>query len=229
MKIFAIIPAGGKGTRINSEIPKQYLRFHNKELIAYTIEIFQKNDLIDEIIIAAQKDYFNILYSIKEKYLFTKISQIVEGGSERQFSVFNALKSIKADDNDIILVHDAVRPLLSQEILEKSIQSAVEFGSSVVAIKAKDTLIKGNDLIEDYIDREKIYYVQTPQAFRYKIIYNAMKKAEEDNFLATDESMIVKHAGNSIKIVEGSSFNFKITTDDDIELFKLISHDIDIR
>lgn len=224
MKTFAIIPAGGKGTRINSDLPKQYLTFHNKELIAYTIEVFQSNNSIDEIIIAAQKDFFNLLYTIKEKYQFTKISKIIEGGSERQFSVFNAIKSIKADDDDIVLVHDAVRPLLPQNILEKSIQTAVEFGSSVVAIKAKDTLIKGNNFIEEYVDRNEIYYVQTPQVFKYKIFLSAMKKAEEDNFLGTDESMVVRHAGYSIKIVEGSSLNFKITTEDDIKLFELILH-----
>lgn len=224
MKTFAIIPAGGKGTRINSNLPKQYLTFHNKELIAYTIEVFQSNNSIDEIIIAAQKDFFNLLYTIKEKYQFTKISKIIEGGSERQFSVFNAIKSIKADDDDIVLVHDAVRPLLPQNILEKSIQTAVEFGSSVVAIKAKDTLIKGNNFIEEYVDRNEIYYVQTPQVFKYKIFLSAMKKAEEDNFLGTDESMVVRHAGYSIKIVEGSSLNFKITTEDDIKLFELILH-----
>lgn len=224
MKTFAIIPAGGKGTRINSDLPKQYLTFHNKELIAYTIDVFQSNNSIDEIIIAAQKDFFNLLYTIKEKYQFTKISKIIEGGSERQFSVFNAIKSIKADDDDIVLVHDAVRPLLPQNILEKSIQTAVEFGSSVVAIKAKDTLIKGNNFIEEYVDRNEIYYVQTPQVFKYKIFLSAMKKAEEDNFLGTDESMVVRHAGYSIKIVEGSSLNFKITTEDDIKLFELILH-----
>ncbi len=110
MKTFAIIPAGGKGKRGGTETPKQYLKFHDKELIAYTLDVFQNNNLIDEIIISAKSDFFSLLNEIKEKYNLTKISQIVEGGEERQDSVYNALKSINADDNDLIAVHDAARP-----------------------------------------------------------------------------------------------------------------------
>lgn len=224
MKTFAIIPAGGKGKRINSEIPKQYLLFNGKELITYTLHIFQKSHLIDEIIIAAQHEYFSLLNEIKQKYSFTKITNIVESGSERQFSVFNAVKSIKANDDDLILVHDAVRPLLKESILENVINAAKNFGSAITAIKAKDTLIKGTDLIEYYIDRSDTYYVQTPQVFQYKIFLHAMEKAEKENFIGTDESMLIHNAGYRIKIVEGSSMNFKITTDDDLKLFeKLIS------
>ncbi|MEJ5350639.1 MAG: 2-C-methyl-D-erythritol 4-phosphate cytidylyltransferase [Melioribacteraceae bacterium] len=228
MKIFAIIPAGGKGERINSEIPKQYLQINGKEIIAYTIEVFQKCELIDEIIIASQKDYFELLNQIKSKYCFTKITGIVEGGNERQYSVFNAVKSIIADNNDLIVVHDAVRPLLPLSVLENTIKTAIHFGSAIAAIKAKDTLIKGNELVEDYIDRKEIYYVQTPQIFQYKIFYDSMKKAEKENFIGTDESMIVKNAGYKVKIVEGSAFNFKITTKDDLKLFSSISQNMNV-
>jgi len=223
MKTFAVIPAGGKGLRINSEIPKQFLSINGKELIAYTIDVFQKCNMIDEIIIASQKDYFELLNQIKSKYSFTKITNIVEGGKERQFSVFNAVKSIIANDDDLIIVHDAVRPLLPLSVLENAIKTAIQYGSAITAIKAKDTLVKGNEFVEDYIDRKEIYYVQTPQIFQYKIFYNSMIKAEKDNFIGTDESMILKNAGYKVKIVEGSAFNFKITTKDDLKLFSLIS------
>jgi len=223
MKTFAVIPAGGKGLRINSEIPKQFLSINGKELIAYTIDVFQKCNMIDEIIIASQKDYFELLNQIKSKYSFTKITNIVEGGKERQFSVFNAVKSIVANDDDLIVVHDAVRPLLPLSVLENAIKTAIQYGSAITAIKAKDTLVKGNEFVEDYIDRKEIYYVQTPQIFQYKIFYNSMIKAEKDNFIGTDESMILKNAGYKVKIVEGSAFNFKITTKDDLKLFSLIS------
>ena len=223
MKTFAVIPAGGKGLRINSEIPKQFLSINGKELIAYTIDVFQKCNMIDEIIISSQKDYFELLNQIKSKYSFTKITNIVEGGKERQFSVFNAVKSIIANDDDLIIVHDAVRPLLPLSVLENAIKTAIQYGSAITAIKAKDTLVKGNEFVEDYIDRKEIYYVQTPQIFQYKIFYNSMIKAEKDNFIGTDESMILKNAGYKVKIVEGSAFNFKITTKDDLKLFSLIS------
>jgi len=168
MKTFAVIPAGGKGLRINSEIPKQFLSINGKELIAYTIDVFQKCNMIDEIIIASQKDYFELLNQIKSKYSFTKITNIVEGGKERQFSVFNAVKSIIANDDDLIIVHDAVRPLLPLSVLENAIKTAIQYGSAITAIKAKDTLVKGNEFVEDYIDRKEIYYVQTPQIFQYQ-------------------------------------------------------------
>lgn len=220
MKIFAIIPSGGIGKRINSPLPKQYIKFNGKELIAYTLSIFQNSNLIDEIIVASQKDYFSLVEEIKIKNDFTKLSKIVEGGSERQASVFNAVKSLQANEDDLILVHDAVRPLLPESVLENSIEQAKKFGAAVVAINAKDTLIKGNDYVQNYVDRNEFYYAQTPQVFKYGIFEAAMLKAESENFIGTDESMLVHRAGFKIKIVEGSSLNFKITTDDDVKLFE---------
>lgn len=219
MKVFAIIPSGGKGLRTSSPLPKQYLRFKGKELIAYTIDLFQQSKMIDEIIVSAQRDFFPLINEIKIRYGFTKMRDPIEGGSERQYSVFNAVKSLNASGDDIIVVHDAVRPFLSEEILENSINTAMESGSAVVAIKAKDTLIKGNSDVDSYLDRNQIYYVQTPQVFRYNIFIDSIKKAEKNGFLGTDESMIVYNAGFKVKIVEGSSFNFKITSDDDLKLF----------
>lgn len=220
MKIYSIIPSGGIGKRINTPLPKQYIKFHDKELIAYTLEVFQQSNLVDEIIVASQKEYFDLIEEIKKRFGFSKLTNIVEGGKERQDSVFNAIKSIHADKDDIILVHDAARPMLSPSILEESINTAKEFGAAVVAIKAKDTLFKGNDLITDYVDRNKFYYAQTPQVFKYKILFDAMQKAETENFIGTDESMLVYRAGFDIKIVEGSSLNFKVTTEEDLKLFE---------
>ncbi|MFA5803197.1 MAG: 2-C-methyl-D-erythritol 4-phosphate cytidylyltransferase [Melioribacteraceae bacterium] len=216
MKTFAIIPSGGTGNRIGTDLPKQYLQFNGKELIAYTIDIFQKCDLIDDIIISACKDYFDLLHTIKNNYSFSKISKIVEGGEERQHSVFNALKSINAKDDDLIIVHDAVRPLLPRDILMKAIETAKISGSAVVAIKAKDTLVKGLDSVISYIDRQDIFYLQTPQIFHFRILMDAFIKAEKEEFIGTDESMLVQRAGNKVNIVSGSSFNFKITTEEDL-------------
>ncbi|MCF8240438.1 MAG: 2-C-methyl-D-erythritol 4-phosphate cytidylyltransferase [Melioribacteraceae bacterium] len=222
MKIYAIIPAGGSGKRTGKSIPKQYLKFNGQELIAYTLDIFQQNNLVDEIIIPAGKDYFEKLNSIKETFGLTKVSNIIEGGRERQNSVFNALSSLNAVDDDLIIVHDAVRPLLSQEILNNAIETAIEHRSVVVAIKAKDTLIKGTDMVNEYLSREEIYYAQTPQIFSFSILNAAMEKAVKENFPGTDESMLVKNAGYNVHLVEGSSLNFKVTTESDIDLLHLI-------
>ena len=223
MKVFAIIPAGGKGKRGGTETPKQYLRFHGKELIVCTLEVFQKNNFVNEIIIAAEPAYFSLLKEIKEKFRLTKISKIVEGGVERQDSVYNALKAIKADDNDFVAVHDAARPLLPENILTNAIKTAKEKGNALVCVKARDTLLKGDKIVKEYVDRAEMYYVQTPQIFRYEDLMKAMKKAYEKNFIGTDESMLIKELGININIVEGSMLNFKVTTVTDIEMFEKIT------
>jgi len=223
MKTVAIIPAGGRGKRGGTETPKQYLRFHGKELIVYTLEVFQKCNLIDEIIIAAEPPYFSLLNKIVKDFNLTKITQIVEGGEERQDSVNSALKSIKADDNDLIAVHDAARPLLPENILTTAINTAKEKGNALVCLKAKDTLLKGDQIVKEYVDRSEIYYVQTPQVFKYKDLKKAMKKAYEKNFIGTDESMLIKELGIDINIVQGSMLNFKVTTMTDIEMFEKLT------
>ena len=226
MKKKVIIPSGGAGSRTGLLQPKQYLSFNGKELIAYTIAAFQNSDLIDEIIIPVQKDYISLINEIKIKYSFTKISCVTEAGSERQYTVKKGLFATECNDDDIILVHDAVRPLIDNKTIEQSIRGAINYGSAVVAIKARDTLIHGESTVQNYVDRENIFYAQTPQVFKYAILKEAMLKAEEDNFLGTDESMLVQRCGYEVKIIEGSSLNFKVTSQDDIKLFKLISENI---
>jgi len=223
VRVFAIIPASGKGKRSSTDVPKQYLKFSGKELIAYTLEVFQNNNLIDEITISAEPEYFSLLNEIKKKFNLTKIIKVVEGGEERQDSVYNALKAIKADDNDLIAVHDAARPLLPDNILTNAINTAKEKGNALVCLKARDTLLKGDQVVREYVDRSEMYYVQTPQIFKYKDLMNAMKKAYEKNFIGTDESMLIKELGIDINIVEGSMLNFKVTTATDIEMFKKLT------
>jgi len=225
MKVIAIIPAGGKGLRAGNAdkkgiaTPKQYLRVNNKELIAHTLETFQKNKLINEIIIAAEPTYFDLLVKIINKYGFRKVKLIVEGGQTRQHSVYNALLSSDANENDLIVVHDAARALLPNEVLSNAIKTAKRKGNALVCIKAKDTLIKATKYVEEYLNRDEVYYVQTPQIFKYKDLLKAMNKAFKENFIGTDESMLVQKIGKKINLVEGSVFNFKITTREDIELF----------
>lgn len=220
MKTFAIIPAAGKGKRSGFSTPKQYLKFNSKELIVYSLEVFQKNKLLDEIIVAAHPDYFSLLKKIKKKYKLSKIRKIVAGGRERQYSVYNALKEINADNNDLIVVHDAARPLLSQKILTNAIQTARKKGNALVCIKARDTLMKGTDVVDSYIERDEVYYVQTPQIFRYHDLMRAMDMAQATDFYATDESMLINNLGIKINIVEGALSNFKVTSEEDINFLR---------
>ncbi len=221
MNTIAVIPAGGKGIRSGNAAPKQYLKFNDKELIVYTLDIFQQNEMIDEIIISAEGNYINLLNDLKEKYNLSKVSKVVEGGDTRQDSVYNGLKSLTdAADNDLIAVHDAARPLLPREVLTDAVQTAKQKGNALVCIKAKDTLIKGNKVVESYLDRDEVYYVQTPQIFPYSVLMQAMKNAYKNNFIGTDESMLVRQIGEKVNIVEGSVYNFKVTTADNIEMFE---------
>lgn len=222
MSAAAIIPAGGKGTRTELEIPKQFHQVNNKELIVYTLEVFQKSPNIDEIIIAAIPDWIEKLNELSDKYALTKVSKIVEGGITRQDSVYNALASKQFVDDDIIIVHDAARPLLTQEILERTIETAKTDGTAVTAIKAKDSLFNGDDNVKAYLERENVYYAQTPQVFRYKILIEAFKKAQNDKFIGTDEAMLVLRNGKEVKIVKGSAINFKVTDREDLEMFESI-------
>ena len=223
MKTVAIIPAGGKGARSGAAAPKQYLKFFGKELIVYTLEVFQQNKHIDEIIIAAESNFLELLEKLKHEYKLAKISKIVEGGEERQDSVYSALKSSEAKEDDLIAVHDAARPLLPQDVLTNAIETAKQKSNALVCLKAKDTLIKGSQVVESYLDRDEVYYVQTPQIFSYHVLMKAMKNAYENNFIGTDESMLVRQIGEKVNLVEGSVFNFKITTAEDIKMFEKVA------
>lgn len=221
MKTIAVIPAGGKGIRSGTAAPKQYLKFNDKELIVYTLEIFQQNKMVDEIVISAERNYFDLLNTLKKKYRLSKILKVVEGGNTRQDSVYNALRSITdVADRDLIAVHDAARPLLPQNVLLNAIETSKQKGNALVCIKAKDTLIKGDNVVESYVDRDEVYYVQTPQIFSYSVLMKSMKNAYENNFIGTDESMLVRQIGEKVNIVEGSVYNFKVTSADDIEIFE---------
>jgi 2-C-methyl-D-erythritol 4-phosphate cytidylyltransferase len=225
VKTFAIIPAGGKGLRSKQSSPKQYLKAEGKELIAYTLETFQANKYINSIVVACEPVYFRLIQRLKKKYNFSKIINVVEGGRERQQSVFNALSSLYANKNDLVVVHDAVRPLLPSNVLSNAIRLAKKKGSALTCIKARDTLMKGDEIVKFYLKRDNIYYVQTPQIFRFADLMGAMQSAKKNKFIGTDESMLVKRTGKSVHIIEGSPFNFKITTKADLELFKRLVKD----
>ncbi len=220
MKIHVIIPAGGKGIRSGSSTPKQYLKVLGKELIFYLLETLEQCKAIDDITIAAEKKYHKKISSIIKKYNFTKIYCLVEGGKERQFSVYNALLSLNAEDDDLIVVHDAARPLLPLQTLNQAIKTATQKGNAVVALGAKDTIMIGDKTVKNYLDREVVFTVQTPQIFSYKILLAAIENAIKKKILGTDESTLVHKLGKKIFISEGSAFNFKVTTGDDINIVK---------
>ena len=223
MKRYAIIPAGGVGKRIGGNIPKQFIQINSKEIIAYTLSVFDKCKLIDEIAVAVSREYFSLMKKIVEENSFTKNIIIAEGGKTRQDSVFSAIASVSPGTEDFICVHDAARPFLSLEILQRALFEAESKGNAVVAIKARDTLAAINSdseedtIVANYPEREKIFYIQTPQIFRFDFFSKAMDYFSSSGFQGTDESMLAFNLGEKINLVEGELKNFKITTKEDLD------------
>lgn len=220
MKISAIIVAAGKGKRMGEGYNKQYILLAGKPIVARTIEVFENVGSIDEIVLVVGKGEIDLARKdIIHKYNFKKVVKIIEGGTERQDSVYNGLKAIDVNCN-IVLIHDGARPFITGNIIEKSIKAAKDAGACVVAVRVKDTIKVVNKNMEvDYTpDRDILWAVQTPQAFEHKLLLEAYKKLRADNIKVTDDAMLVEKLGHIVKIIEGSYENIKITTPEDLIL-----------
>ncbi len=220
METSVVIVAAGKGKRMGKDYNKQYIPLAGKPIIAHTIEIFEKTDLIGEIILVVGRgEIDSVKRDIIYKYNFGKVVKIVEGGAERQDSVYNGLKAVNANC-DIVLVHDGARPFVTGRIIEKSIETAKDVGACAVAVRVKDTIkvVKENMEVDYTPNRDMLWAVQTPQAFRYGLLLKAYEKLQADNIKITDDAMLMENSGHTVKIIEGSYENIKITTPEDLIL-----------
>lgn len=211
----AIIVAAGSGTRIKSNIKKQFILIKDKPILFYSLLAFENCSYIDEIILVLSKDYIEFFeYEIKNKYFFKKV-KVVSGGLERQDSVLNGLQ--QTDKNsEIILVHDGVRPFVNEKNITDIINKTIETGAAILAVKVKDTVkIVENGIVTSTPDRATLYNVQTPQGFKKEILLNAFAN-RKDGIIVTDESKLVEMYGNKVSVVEGSYENIKITTKEDL-------------
>ncbi|MCF8305267.1 MAG: 2-C-methyl-D-erythritol 4-phosphate cytidylyltransferase [Ignavibacteriales bacterium] len=222
MKCFAIIPAGGSGKRFGGNIPKQFIEVSGREIIAYTLEVFNNNDIIDEIIIPVSAEFHKKMEEIVKREGFTKITRIVDAGKERCDSVFNGFTAIRSEENDLIVIHDAARPLLTTQILNNAIASAKIYNAVTVAVPVKDSILSGIEKVQKYVSRENLYHIQTPQIFLAKYLADAYEKGYKKDILPTDESIMVHNASYDVYICNGSSQNFKITTQEDLFIFEAI-------
>ncbi len=220
-KTTAIIVASGTGSRMGSEIPKQFIEVLGKPVIAYTINSLSKCKDIDEIIIVTLSDYLVYCKDIVDAFGFDKVSRIVCGGDTRGNSVFNGLKELD-DDCDIVAIHDGVRPMIDSDTVSECIHQARKYGCAAVGVKMKDTVkvCDENGFIDHTADREKMWAIQTPQVFKKDIIYALHKDAHEKNLSFTDDCILAESAGYKVKIVEGQYENIKITTPQDIFIMK---------
>ena len=216
----AIILAAGNGTRLSNNIKKQFIKIHDKQLFLFSFDSFCSSN-IDKILIVSSKEdinYVRSLVSSNEKFL-----DVIAGGETRQQSVKNALdylKGILADD-DVILIHDAARPLIKFPLINEVINKTIEYDCCSLILPIKDTIISlSNNNYESTLERDKLASVQTPQGFKFKIIYEAHLKAIHSS--ATDDSQLVKSLGFNIHLIKGDEQNFKITTNEDLNYFEYI-------
>lgn len=217
----AIIVAAGSGKRFGGDIPKQFLEIHGKPVLVYTIERFEKCDLIDEIILVLSENEIENFAKQTLKYHFKKLNKIVPGGNSRAESVLNGFQNINSRTAEIIAVHDGARPLVTVDEISKTLAKANEFGAACIVAKVTDTIKKIADgKILSTVDRSNLRRALTPQCFRYEILKRAFNENEISN-IATDECYLVEKLGIEIEIVEGSSKNIKITHEEDLKIAEI--------
>jgi len=223
-KVFAIIPAAGSGTRIGGDIKKQFLPLKGKPIIVHTLQQFEHCSEVDEVALALPESAMSEMEAIVERYRLHKVSKMVLGGAKRQDSVRNVLNRLALKDSDIVLVHDGVRPFIETKRIAHLLKICKEYDAAVLAVQPKDTIRRSTagGYFDQTLDRTALWMIQTPQAFRSKLLIKAFEKAKKDKFYSTDEAALVERLGVKIRIVEGSYDNIKITTPEDLELGLLI-------
>ena len=226
----ALIVAAGSGSRMgNADKPKQFLPIYGKPLMIHTIEAFEVHDEIDAIVVVTNEAYIDRVKVWCKQYDLGKIKAVVSGGDSRQISVHNGLQAVKAisndPKNDIVLIHDAARPLISQRIITDNIRVCEKYDAVDTVIKASDTIVRSvnEETINDIPARNELYQGQTPQSFKLSLILDAheyVKTHEVNN--VTDDCKLVLSLGKEVRLVEGSKQNFKITTFDDLMMLKAL-------
>jgi len=218
MRTLAIVLAGGAGKRMGSSTSKQFLLLDNKPILVHTLQIFQECRPVDGIyLVVNHRDLPLIQEEILETYHFSKIMKLVIGGRLRQDSVRNGLEAID-EPCDIVIVHDAARPFVSPAYVEKSIFLMEMFDAIIPAIPVRDTIkvISKEGFVLKTLERDALWHIQTPQTFKYDLIAKAYREGMAKKLCAYDDSTFIEHLGKKVKVVEGSPYNIKITTPEDL-------------
>lgn len=221
----ALILAGGIGNRTEQDIPKQFMNVYEKPLIIYTLENFERNKDVDAILVVCLDGWHEVLRAYSANYNITKLKWIISGGSDGQQSVTNGIRFLadKCKEDDIVLIHDAIRPYITDAIISGAIDSAVMYGSGLSAVRCQETIVRTDDGITGKISipRTDIMRVQTPQAYRYGLVQEALERADREHI--TGEvyiNTLMLRLGMELHFSEGTDKNVKITTVDDLEIFK---------
>ncbi len=215
--VSVIIAAAGNALRMNG-ISKQTALLAGKPVTAYSLEIFARMEEVTEIIISARSEDIGVMWDIADSFGGGKVKDVVEGGNTRQESVINAVRKISRDTG-LIAVHDAARPLVSEDVIRRCIKDASVFGGAAPAVPVKDTLKTANGgLVTDTPDRSSLFAVQTPQIFQKKYFYDGVNFALEHGLDFTDDCQLAEAVGTKIFLTPSDYFNIKITTPEDIAL-----------
>ncbi|MBI6862566.1 MULTISPECIES: 2-C-methyl-D-erythritol 4-phosphate cytidylyltransferase [Lysinibacillus] len=215
MQYEVVLPAAGSGKRMGAGQNKLFLKLLEKPILIHTLEVFQQDPFCTGIWLAVKPEERIYIQELLDEYRITKVKGLPDGGAERQHSVHSCMKEM--EQVDIVLVHDAARPFITHAIIANLVQSAHEFGAAIAGVRAKDTMKKvRNGVIEETVDRDSLWMIQTPQAFRFDLIVEAEDVAEKVGFLGTDEAMLVERLGHTVHIVESSYENVKMTTQEDL-------------
>ncbi|MDN4641983.1 IspD/TarI family cytidylyltransferase [Agreia sp. PsM10] len=225
----ALIFAGGVGRRMNqSALPKQFLELNGKPVIIHTLEHFQHHPEIDAIAIACVEDWIDHLRELLDEYGMTKVRWLVPGGATGQLSIYNGLKAITADlerTNPVVLIHDAVRPLINADLISRNIASVRELGSGVTCSVVKETILiaDGDEYVAEITDRAQTRIARAPQSFLLNDIYQGHISALERGFDdCIDSCSIMQLGGHPVRLVDGPHENIKITTPGDFFVFRAL-------
>ena len=218
MRTLAIVLAGGAGKRMGSSTSKPFLLLDNKPILVHTLQVFQECKPVDGIyLVVNHRDLPLIQEEILETYHFSKIMKLVIGGRLRQDSVRNGLEAID-ESCDVVIIHDAARPFVSPAFVEKSIFLMEMFDAVVPAIPARDTIkvISKEGFVLKTLERDALWHIQTPQTFKYDLIAKAYREGMAKKLCGYDDSTFMEYLGKKVKVVEGSPYNIKITTPEDL-------------
>lgn len=220
----AVIVAAGKGIRMGTAAPKQYLMLGDSPVLGHTLINFASSKLFDALFLVVRESDFDLCRrTILVPLKLSKTVNLVPGGSERQDSVYNGLKAI-SERQSIVVIHDGVRPFVTAHQLKLCIDGARDMGACILAVPVADTLknVSENGFIESTLERKRVWQAQTPQAFKYELIMRAHERAKREGTAASDDALLVERMGHRVKIIPGDRSNIKITVQEDLQIAQAI-------
>lgn len=223
--VAAIVPAGGRGVRMGSRTPKQFLQLAGVPLLVHSLRVLEASQTIGEIILVVpETDVAACQNELVPAFGFSKISQVISGGTRRQDSVWNGLQAVDGR-TDVVVVHDAVRPFVTEAMVQAVVDRARVHGAALVGIPLRDTIkrVGPDGMIEATLDRQRLWSAQTPQAFKVELLREAHQSGQRDNVDVTDDAGLVERSGRPVFIVPGTADNVKMTRPEDLLMGEAIA------